>query len=324
MYQKNHWQPSADIITLKKRAALFSKIRHFFDEKSVMEVDTQMLSLASISDPHIEALMLETKVQGERISYYLQTSPEFAMKRLLCAGSGCIYQLGKVFRAEDRSRRHSIEFTMLEWYRVGLDHWQLMDEIEQLLNVLTEDRLVRCERKSYQAVFEDVLSINPHNVALDTLQQIADEYTGYGLEETDRDTLLELLFSHVIEKKIGLDQPCFIHSYPASQAALAQKITQNGETIAARFELYWKGMELANGYYELTDSLEQSKRFSEDIAQRERLQLPNRQVDERLIEALKQGLPGCAGVALGVDRLLMLLCNIEHINEVSPFADDRA
>ncbi|WP_191601260.1 EF-P lysine aminoacylase EpmA [Marinomonas algicola] len=324
MYQKNHWQPSADIITLKKRAALFSKIRHFFDKKNIMEVDTQMLSLASISDPHIEALTLSTNVQGEPIPYYLQTSPEFAMKRLLCAGSGCIYQLGKVFRAEDRSRRHSIEFTMLEWYRVGLDHWQLMDEIEQLLNVLMEGQPVKCERQSYQAAFEDVLSINPHTVALTTLQQMAHEHTGYGLEEMDRDTLLELLFSHVIEKKIGLELPCFVHSYPASQAALAQKITQDGKLVAARFELYWKGMELANGYYELTDSIEQGKRFSDDVSQRKQLQLPNRQVDERLIAALEQGLPNCSGVALGVDRLLMLLCNIEHIDQVIPFAGDRA
>lgn len=324
MYQKNHWQPSADIATLRKRAALFSKIRHFFDEKGVMEVDTQALSLASISDPHIEVLTLATKVQGEQVDYYLQTSPEFAMKRLLCAGSGCIYQLGKVFRAEDRSRRHSIEFTMLEWYRVGLDHWQLMEEIEQLLNVLIEGPLIKCERKSYRAVFEDVLFINPHTASLEALQQIADEHTGYGLKETDRDTLLELLFSHVIEKKIALDRPCFVHSYPASQAALAQKITQDGETVAARFELYWKGMELANGYYELTDSIEQSKRFSDDAFQRERLQLSSRQVDERLISALEQGLPDCAGVALGVDRLLMLLCSIDHINQVIPFADDCA
>ncbi|MCZ2720847.1 EF-P lysine aminoacylase EpmA [Marinomonas sp. 15G1-11] len=324
MYQKSNWQPSAEIATLKKRAQLFSEIRQFFYERDVMEVDTQILSLGSISDPHIEALSLHTSVQGEPVNYYLQTSPEFAMKRLLCAGSGSIYQLGKVFRAEDRSRRHAVEFTMLEWYRQDFDHWQLMDEIESLLKALTKDVSITCESKSYQEVFEEVLQINPHQVQLNQLQTMAYEYTEYGLEETDRDTLLELLFSHVIETKIGLERPCFIHGYPASQAALAKKILVEGVEVAARFELYWKGMELANGYYELTDAMEQSTRFLEDIEQRRLLNLPSRQVDDRLVAALEHGLPSCAGVALGVDRLLMLLCNIETINQVIPFADDRA
>ncbi len=324
MYQKYQWKPSAEMATLRQRAELFAQIRHFFCEKNVMEVDTQILSLASISDPHIESLSLETNVEGRPTTYYLQTSPEFAMKRLLCAGVGSIYQLGKVFRAEDRGRRHSMEFTMLEWYRIGFDHWQLMEEIEQLLKCVTDDSSISCERMSYQEAFETVLGINPHTVTLNELQKISHDKTEYGLAETDRDTLLELLFSHSIESGIGLKDPCFIHSYPASQAALAKKYNIDGYEVAARFELYWQGMELANGYFELTDSIEQAERLNDDMHQRHLLELPPRQVDERLVTALENGLPSCAGVALGVDRLLMLLCNLNEINKVIPFADDRA
>ncbi|MFT2111738.1 EF-P lysine aminoacylase EpmA [Marinomonas sp. 2405UD68-3] len=324
MYQKQQWQPSTEIATLRKRAELFSQVRHFFYERNVMEVDTQMLSLASISDPHIESLSLQTAIEGKPTTYYLQTSPEFAMKRLLCAGAGSIYQLGKVFRAEDRGRRHALEFTMLEWYRVGFDHWQLMDEIEQLLKRVANNERLVCERMSYKETFETVLGFNPYAVGLKTLQTVSYQHTEYGLAETDRDTLLELLFSHVIEPKIGWQQPCFIHSYPASQAALAKKIQVDGDDIAARFELYWQGMELANGYFELTDADEQAERFAEEMAQRSLLTLAPRQVDERLVSALEEGMPSCAGVALGIDRLLMLLCQIDHINQVIPFADDRA
>ena len=325
MYDASLWQPSADLSTLQKRAQLLKAIRAFFDAREVMEVDTQCLSLGSITDSHIEVLTSQTRSQGEDLTYYLQTSPEFAMKRLLCAGSGSIYQLGKVFRAEEVGRRHSIEFTMLEWYRVDFDHWQLMDEIQQLLSVLLNDETLTCERLSYQLAFLRHTGLDPFTATLFQLQECAHEYTEYGLQEEDRDTLLELLFSSVVEPAIGQYTPCFIHSYPASQAALAKThLDDKGQLVAARFELYWQGMELANGYHELTDANEQAKRFAEDKMTRIEMRLANRQFDERLISALAHGLPDCAGVALGVDRLLMLMCYKSHIAEVLPFAHNRA
>ncbi|MGR0278092.1 EF-P lysine aminoacylase EpmA [Marinomonas dokdonensis] len=325
MYQTSLWQPSADLTTLQFRAAVLKKIRAFFDQLDVMEVDTQCLSLASITDPHIEVLTCHTRSVGQDLTYYLQTSPEFAMKRLLSAGSGSIYQLGKVFRAEEIGRRHSIEFTMLEWYRVGFDHWQLMAEMEQLLRLLSADDALICERLSYRQAFIDHLAVDPFTAPLGELQQLAHQHTEYGLQEQDRDTLLELLFSSVIETRIGQQNPCFIHSYPPSQAALARhQEEESGQMVAARFELYWQGMELANGYYELTDAKEQQQRFKEDQVQRQQMGLAERQFDERLISALQAGLPECAGVALGVDRLIMLLGKKDHIKKVLPFAHDRA
>ncbi len=325
MYNASLWQPSADLSVLKKRAQLLKAVRGFFDARSVMEVDTPCLSLGSISDPHIEVLTSHTRSMGEDLTYYLQTSPEYAMKRLLCAGSGSIYQLGKVFRAENVGRRHSIEFTMLEWYRVGFDHWQLMDEIQRLLVTLFDDDSLVCERLSYQDVFLLHTELDPFFASLAQLQECAHKHTEYGLQETDRDTLLELIFASVVEAAIGTDQPCFIHSYPASQAALAKThLDENGQLVAARFELYWQGMELANGYHELTDAKEQARRFAEDKAARSSLKLADRQFDERLVHALESGMPECAGVALGVDRLLMLMCNKSHISEVLPFDHSRS
>lgn len=325
MYNASLWQPSADLSVLKKRADVFKAIRTFFDARDVMEVDTPCLSLASISDPHIEVLTSHTRTQGEDLTYYLQTSPEYAMKRLLCAGSGSIYQLGKVFRAEEVGRRHSIEFTMLEWYRVGFDHWQLMDEIQSLLIILFDDESLVCERLSYQEAFLRHTGLDPFVSTLTELQECSHKHTEFGRQETDRDTLLELIFSSVVEAAIGTQQPCFIHSYPASQAALAKThMNENGQQVAARFELYWQGMELANGYHELTDAKEQARRFSEDKADRVSLKLADRQFDERLIHALEYGMPECAGVALGIDRLLMLMCHQSDIAEVLPFAHTKA
>ncbi|KZN14236.1 EF-P lysine aminoacylase EpmA [Marinomonas sp. TW1] len=324
MYDAALWQPSAELSVLRQRADLFGKIRQFFADRDVMEVDTPCLSLASISDPHIEVLTANTHSMGQDLTYYLQTSPEFAMKRLLCAGAGSIYQLGKVFRAEEMGRRHSIEFTMLEWYRVGLDHWQLMAEIEALLQALIAPSL-QCDYLSYQQAFIDFTGLDPWQVSLEDLQACAHQATEYGLQETDRDTLLELIFASVIEPKIAQQQPCFIHSYPTSQAALA-KLHSNtdGNQMAARFELYWQGMELANGYHELTDAQEQAARFVQDKAQRQKAESVERQFDERLITALAHGMPDCAGVALGVDRLLMLICGKKDIAEVLAFAHERA
>lgn len=324
MYQTDVWQPTASGAVLQYRAKAFRVIREFFYQRDVLEVDTPCLSLASISDPHIEVLSTHTQTLGKDVTYYLQTSPEYAMKRLLAAGAPSIYQLGKVFRAEEIGRRHSIEFTMLEWYRLDFDHWQLMQEIDDLLSVLTEREIIS-ERLSYAEAFQRYLSIDPFSASLEELQALSHQHTEYGLSENDRDTLLELLFASVIEANIGQQQPCFIHSYPASQAALAKRqVDDAGNQTAARFELYWRGMELANGYFELTDVQEQRRRMEDEMQERATQQKASRQADERLLSALEKGLPECAGVALGVDRLLMLLLDQAHIESVIPFAGNHA
>ncbi|WP_417552597.1 EF-P lysine aminoacylase EpmA [Marinomonas fungiae] len=324
MYSKDVWQPTADLTALKFRAEVFHNIRAFFYQREVLEVDTPCLSLGSISDPHIEVLTSHTRTLGQDVTYYLQTSPEYAMKRLLAAGMPSIYQLGKVFRAEEIGRRHGIEFTMLEWYRLGFDHWQLMSEMDDLLSELMGQSIVS-ERLSYAAAFERHVGLNPFSASLNELQQVCYQHTEYGLQEEDRDTLLELLFATLVEPNIGQDVPCFIHAYPASQAALArQQQDEQGNATAARFEWYWRGMELANGYFELTDATEQQQRMQDEMAERAENDQVWRQADERLISALKQGLPECAGVALGVDRLLMLLQNKAHIDQVMPFAGAHA
>ncbi|TDP00509.1 EF-P lysine aminoacylase EpmA [Marinomonas balearica] len=345
MYHPDNWQPTADIHTLKVRATLFRLIRSYFASENVLEVDTPCLSLGSISDPHIEVLSSTTKTGGNEVTYYLQTSPEFAMKRLLCSDAPSIYQLGKVFRAEDLGRRHSIEFTMLEWYRLAFDHRRLMKDIERLFrfvfNKMAQDLSLElhssvrscldshdgfsCEKLSYRDAFLRHLNIDPFVVDIKVLQLEAHRITEYGLEESDRDTLLELLFSTAIEPHIGLTVPCFVYEYPESQAALAKKYKdQDGNAVSARFELYWRGMELANGYNELTNAAEQEFRIDQDMDERERNKQPERTVDKRLVSALHSGMPDCAGVALGVDRLLMLLLDKPHIDQVMSFAGNRA
>ncbi|MFD1381918.1 EF-P lysine aminoacylase EpmA [Rhodanobacter aciditrophus] len=320
MFQVDQWQPTASMAMLTERARLFRGIREFFFQRDVMEVDTPCLSLGSISDPHIEVLTATTRTLGKDVTYYLQTSPEYAMKRLLAAGAPSIYQLGKVFRAEEIGRRHSIEFTMLEWYRLGFDHWQLMTEMDDLLSELM-GQAICSERLSYRDAFIRHVQLDPFTAPLETLQTTCHQHTEFGLGETDRDTLLELLFATLVEPNIGQEVPCFIHAYPASQAALARRQQdEEGGVTAARFEWYWQGMELANGYYELTDSQEQSARMVAEMQERAKQDKPWRQADERLIKALALGLPECAGVALGVDRLLMLLTGQKHIDHVMPFA----
>jgi len=318
------WQPNANMQMLQKRAQLLRNIREFFWQRDVLEVDTQALSLTSISDPYIEVLTTKAKCLGEEKTYYLQTSPEFAMKRLLASGSGCIYQLSKVFRQEEASKRHGVEFTLLEWYRVGLDDRQLMAEIEEFLVSVSLNPELVCDYKSYQDAFLTYANLDPFEAELSELQALAHKCTEYGLEETDRDALLDLIFNALIEPKIGQDRPCFIHSYPASQAALAKlKFGFDGIETAKRFELYWKGMELANGYHELTDAQEQAKRFDMDNEQRKAQGKPVRALDTNLLAALESGLPNCAGVAIGFDRLLMVLSQTDDIEKVMPFAKQR-
>lgn len=318
--RKMNWQPTASIELLKQRAELLSQIRHFFAKRNVLEVDTPAMSHATVTDVHLQTFQTQFVGPGyaDGSKLYLMTSPEFHMKRLLAAGSGCIYQINKAFRNEENGRYHNPEFTMLEWYRVGFDHHQLMDEMDDLLQLV-----IRCgaaQRMTYQQAFINVLGVCPLEGSMTELKVAADKLglSDIAEPEQDRDTLLQLLFSVGVEAKIGQEVPAFVYDFPASQAALA-KINQNDVRVADRFEVYFKGIELANGFHELDNPAEQLARFEQDNAKRLEMGLTAQPIDYHLIEALKAGLPECAGVALGIDRLIMLALGQDHIDQVTAF-----
>jgi lysyl-tRNA synthetase class 2 len=318
----NSWQPTAPIQNLQRRAEILSQIRAFFAKRKVMEVDTHLLSHCAVSDPFIDSMQVnyQSLPGGDITPMFLQTSPEYAMKRLLCAGSGPIYQLAKVFRNGESGRRHNPEFTLLEWYQPGFNLPQLMLEVEELIQSILPHQPF--EYISYRDIFQRTLHLDPFTASLAELKSACREQIEASFEDEDRDTWLNLLMSHLIEPQLN---STFVHSYPPSQAALA-KITEDdhGTRVAARFEVYVQGIELANGYHELTDAQEQQKRLKADHDQRKQLGLPTYPLEMRLVQALEQGLPECSGVALGVDRLIMLALNCNHIQEVIPFSIDRA
>ncbi|MBD1387799.1 elongation factor P--(R)-beta-lysine ligase [Neiella sp. HB171785] len=318
------WRPTASRDALVARAKMLASIRQFFAERDVLEVDTPAMSQASVTDIHLQPFVTHLAAPGQpaQLPLFLSTSPEFHMKRLLCADVGAIYQLSKAFRNEELGRFHNSEFTMLEWYRPDFDHHQLMTEMSELMQLILacED----CDRISYQQAFMDCLGIDPLVASVTQLQQVApDSCRDLAVRETDKDTLLQLLFSMVIEPQIGQHRPVFVFGFPASQAALAQLNTADPR-VADRFELYFKGIELANGFRELQDAAEQRRRFEQDCAWRAANGLPQAPIDERFLAALDHGLPECSGVALGVDRLLMLKIGAGDISQVVAFPVDRA
>jgi len=322
---KMNWLPNANIEQLQKRAKTVQSIRQFFIDRGLLEVETPSLSQAGVTDIHLCCFKtffngpLPSAVQEAAGSpLYLQTSPEFHMKRLLSAGSGSIFQICKAFRNEESGRFHNPEFTLLEWYQVGFDHLLLMDEMDLLLQLILNCKTAR--RCTYQEVFLEVLNVDPLSAGLDELKNAGGKLKlGSVLsEETDKDTILQLLFCVAIEPVIAADKPCFVYNFPASQAALA-RISDDDPRVAERFEVYYKGIELANGFHELSDAQEQLKRFQEDNRIRSQKGLPNMPIDQRFISSLAH-LPDCAGVALGVDRLLMLAAEQSHINDVLSFA----
>lgn len=312
------WRPRADTAALKARAGLLRRIRQFFDERDMLEVETPLISAAGTVDRHIDSLA----VPG---SGWLQTSPEFAMKRLLAAGSGPIWQVARVFRAGESGRRHNPEFTMLEWYRPNWDHHRLMDEVGELL-LACGGEPVR-GRLSYAEAFGEAGLPGPHAAPVAELAATAGERLGsvpdsLRVAEADRDAWLDLLFDAVVVPALG-EAPVLIHDFPASQAALA-RIRDGDPALAERFELIWRGVELANGFHELCDAAEQRQRFEADRAWRIEQGRDTPPIDEHLLAALDHGLPPCAGVAVGLDRLLMCLTGAKHIDEVLAFPSDRA
>ncbi len=316
------WRPSASFANLRLRAQILAQIRAFFAARGVLEVETPALSGATVTDLHLASL--ETRCRagaaGER-TLYLQTSPEFAMKRLLAAGSGPIYQLARAFRDGEAGRRHNPEFTLLEWYRPGLDHHGLMDEMEALLSeILGTGPAVRL---SYAELFEERLGVDPH--AASPLE-LAAAARAAGLADPldlDRDGWLDLLLAVVLEPGLGRGRPAFLYDFPASQAALA-RVRPGPPAVAERFEVFVEGVELANGFHELADPAEQRRRFERDLERRRERGLPAVPIDEHLLAALAAGLPPCAGVALGVDRLVMLAAGASSLAEVLAFPVDRA
>ena len=307
------WQPSASVEIIKKRAKLLQQIREFMHSREITEVETPILSHFGISDPYIQSLTT-SGVSDRDEMLYLHTSPEFCMKRLLAAGSGSIYQIAHVFRNEESGKRHNTEFSMLEWYRTGFDYYQLMDEVGELLNDIG---LEVPAKMTYADAFKQTIEIDPHTVATSELQSLCKQH-GWDDASDERHALLDFLFSVAIIKNLNQTKPLFIYDYPECMSALAT--LKEGEPIVSeRFELFIAGMEIANGFNELTDADEQVHRFEKELSTRRHKGLAEPPIDKHFVAALKSGLPECSGVAVGIDRLLMVLSEKDDINEVSTF-----
>lgn len=327
MQRNKDWRPTTSIENLKARAEFLRKIRDFFYKRGVLEVETPLMCRHAATDPYINPIpvLYPYTSTHENQHYYLQTSPEFSMKRLLAAGSGPIYQICKAFRADERGRLHNPEFSMLEWYRPGFNHHALMDEIESLLGLILGAS--KAERFTYQAIFEHFLEFNPHNVSVEQLKQcVSSQGIRLSAAVVNRltvDDCLDILMTHCIEPHLGFDNPVMIYDFPISKAALAKASIEN-PMVAERFEVYVRGIELANGYHELIDPNIQLERAQADCEYRKKNAYMEIPIDFHLIEALKAGLPESAGVALGLDRLLMLILDSQDIQEVIAFTSDRA
>ena len=315
------WQPNASPEMLRARADLLGRIRRFFATRGVLEVETPLLSSCGITDPSIEPLVVErgTSLDQPR---YLQTSPEYAMKRLLACYGEPVFQLARAFRDGEAGARHNPEFTLLEWYRPDFDHHALMAEVAELVCDCLGERAVHYY--GYRQLFLDELALDPFAASPAELESAARERLDAGTMAGDRDMWLDLLMSHVIEPELAGRGTCFVYDFPASQAALARIAEADGVAVGQRFELYVDGLELANGYFELGDAIEQRGRFERDNQRRREVGLPERALDERLLDALAAGLPSCSGVALGVDRLLMLTTGAADIRDVMAFDWARA
>ncbi len=338
--------PTASIERLRQRAEIVKNIREFFDQRGFFHVETPVLSSDTVVDRFLEPLSMPRSLavpNADESLLYLQTSPEFGMKRLLVAGAEAIYQIGKVFRASEVGSRHNPEFTMLEWYRVGdglVEGMALLSDFAAaLLQRPPAELLTYCE------LFQAQLGVDPIRSSIDELAGVASQHEisveGFQVNESARDDWLNLLLSHLIEPGLGRESPVIIYDWPASQSALAVvregegavvregegAVVREGEgegAVAERFELYVDGIELANGYHELLDPdelLRRNKRVNRQRAEDGSRLLPDQ---SRLLRAMRSGMPACSGVAVGVDRLVMVALGVESIGEVIPFPIDRA
>lgn len=338
MEPSNDWRPTASLEILKLRARMLTRIRAFFLERGVLEVETPILSAAATPDPALASLA--TRYTGPHYPHgrtlYLHTSPEFPMKRLLAAGTGSIYQICKVFRDGEAGRHHNPEFTLLEWYRVGFNHQQLMDEVDALIRQAFDGRvtLETSERLSYREAFLRHTGLDPHTASSGEFAALAQEQGIHAPPELrnhhDAAIWRDLLLTHIIEPQLGRGRLAFLYDYPASQASLA-RVRPGTPPVAERFEVYLNGIELANGFHELADSAEQRLRFERQLHARSAQGLPAVPIDEHLLAAMRMdtqgvnaaGLPDCAGVALGLDRLVMLAAGVRSLRDVLSFPVDR-
>lgn len=323
-----HWQPTASLANLKKRADLLIKTRAFFAERNILEVETPLLCHASVTDPFIQSFATEyfSGFGSQPKKYYLQTSPEYCMKRLLAAGSGPIYQICKAFRNYGESGRfHNPEFNMLEWYRPGFNHHDLMNEVDDLLQFILQSK--PAEKLSYAELFLKYFDVNPHTTSAEKLKELALKLGTHeiqGIADNDKDAWLQILLMEHVEPQLGKNNhPVFIYDFPASQAALA-KIRPGDPAVAERFEVYIEGVELANGFHELADANEQRQRFVKNLAERKKLDYSDMLIDEFFLAALENNFPACAGVAVGLDRLFMLAIRADSIDAIVSFPISRA
>ncbi|MGP9655641.1 EF-P lysine aminoacylase EpmA, partial [Halomonas sp. AOP35-4E-18] len=318
------WQPSASIETLRERARLMANVRAFFAQRDVLEVETPVLGQGGSTDVHLVSLHTLARTDKGQRRLWLQTSPEFHMKRLLAAGSGPIFQLARSFRDGEVGGRHNIEFTMLEWYRPQFTLEKLIDETATLIMTLLPSFPGPLVHYRYRELFHTHLDVDPFTTSVEKLRSLAAkraQMPAQSLADEGRDTCLDLLMSVVIEPQLGQHELSVVIDYPASQAALARRHQDaDDEWVASRFEVYLNGIELANGYDELTDAAEQRVRFAEDNAERRRLGLSEVDVDERLLAALEHGMPEGAGVALGIDRLMQLALGKARLEDVLAFS----
>jgi lysyl-tRNA synthetase class 2 len=314
------WHPTASLGTLELRARMLRVAREYFAATKTLEVETPTLSRAAVTDVHLASVSASACGRP----HYLQTSPEYAMKRLLASGCGDIYQIARVYRDGESGRHHNPEFTLIEWYRLGIDHHTLMNDVEHLIASLLPAH--RSSERAERASYRDIMQLHAGIDALDdSVSVFISALAHAGIEvpkglEHDRDACLDLIMSALVGPKLGRDRLTFIHDFPASQAALARIQGR----VASRFEAYLDGIELANGFHELIDVNEQRKRFDEDNIERKQRGLALMPLDEHFLAALKHGLPDCSGVALGFDRLVMCASGAKHIDEVLAFPFARA
>ena len=312
------WKPSASIAALQQRANIMTQIRTFFNTRDYLEVETPMMGACGVTDVYLESI--QARCSGQ--TYALQTSPEYHMKRLLAAGSGPIFQLARAFRDDERGRWHNPEFTMLEWYRPGFNHHELLAEVGNFLQVILDcPPLVVM---SYRDAFQQACALDPFDTSLSNLNACLQKFNLADVlshDETDVDQYLFLLMSHVVEADLAKHKaPVGVVDFPPSQAALA--CVNHG--VAERFEVYYHGVELANGFHELTDAAVQAARFEDDLEARRQRGLATPEPDRHLLAAMQHGLPASSGVALGVDRLIALALEHTCIQESLAFDISRA
>jgi elongation factor P--(R)-beta-lysine ligase len=309
---------------IKRRAQMLADIRRFFEERQVLEVCTPAMSPAGATDPNIQSVALELHAFPQQPLRYLHTSPELAMKRLLAAGSGPIYQLCTVFRDNEAGRRHRPEFTMLEWYRPGWHYRELIEEVLALIRIVARE--IKPEQPqwlTYRELFQRYAGLDPMEATVQDCRACchrADLAVAESMTE-NLDEWLDWILGALIAPQLPATGLTCVYDFPASQAALA-RIRRDSSPVGERFEIFWGGMELANGFQELTDAPEQRRRFEQDNVRRREKGLPAIRIDEHFLAALTAGLPESAGVALGVDRLLMAVTGAAHIRDVVALADD--